>query len=322
MIDDVAAPLASVVSVSVVVPLAKVPLAPVEGAENVTATPLTGFDAASSTVAASGDANAVLISADCDVPLVAVMVSGAPAAFVNTKLAGADTPAIIAVTVYGPAVPFAVNTADVAMPLALLIAVVTVEAVSVNIPLASLGGAVNVTVTPLTGFWPLSKTVTTRRAANGVLMGALCGVPLIAVTEAGAPVVFVRLKFAGRITPGTEAVTTYAPEVPFAMNAGDVAIPFKSVVAVAVLEEVLENVPLGPMDGAVNVTTTPLVGAPFVVTVATRAAPNAALMAWLCGVPLVAATAITGVISVVGVLCSPVVQLVSATAQRHAIASA
>ena len=204
-------------------------------------------------------------------------------------------------------------------------AVVTFEAVSENIPLAVGGvivaGAVKVTVTPLTGFWPLSKTVTTRGDANAVLMGALCGVPLVAVTEAGAPVVLVRLKFAARITPGTEAVTTNEPAVPFAVNAGDVAIPFTSVVAVAVLDEVLENVPPGPVDGAVNVTTTPLVGAPFVVTVATRAAPNAALIAWLCGVPLVAAIATTGVMFVVGVLRRPVVQPVRATAQRHAIAS-
>jgi hypothetical protein len=204
-------------------------------------------------------------------------------------------------------------------------AVVTFEAVSANIPLAfggvTVAGAVKVTVTPLTGFWPLSNTVTTRGAANGVLMGALCGVPLVAMTEAGAPVVLVRLKFAARITPGTEAVTTYGPAVPFAMNAGEVAIPFTSVVAVAVLEKVLENVPPGPVVGAANVTTTPLVGVPFVVTVATRAAPNAALMAWLCGVPLVAAIDITGVMFVVGVLRSPVVQLVMATTQRHAIAS-
>jgi hypothetical protein len=49
------------------------------------------------------------------------------------------------------------------------------------------------------------------------------------------------------------------------------------------------NVPLAPDDGAVKVTTTPLVGDPPVVTVATRGAAKAVLTTALCGVPLVAA---------------------------------
>ena len=48
------------------------------------------------------------------------------------------------------------------------------------------------------------------------------------------------------------------------------------------------NVPLAPVVGAVNVTVTPLVGVPPVVTVATRGFVNAAPTAALCGVPLVA----------------------------------
>src|SRR5260221_497676 len=183
---------------------------------------------------------------------------------------------------------------EVAVPLALVVSVSAVVPFA-KVPLAPVEGAENVTATPLTGFWPLSKTVTTRGVVNAVLMGALCGVPLVAVTEAGAPVVLVRLKFAARITPATAAVTTYGPAVPLAINAGDVAMPFTSVVAVAVLDEVSENVPPGPVDGAVNVTTTPLVGAPFGVTVATTAARSAALLACLCGVPLAAAIDSTGI---------------------------
>jgi hypothetical protein len=45
-------------------------------------------------------------------------------------------------------------------------------------------------------------------------------------------------------------------------------------VALAVWEVVSEKVALAPVAGAVNVTVTPPVGVPFVVTVATSAAPN------------------------------------------------
>jgi hypothetical protein len=200
-------PLALVVSISVVFPFANVPLACVAGALNVTTTALTGFEPLSSTVATSGAANAVLIGALCGVPLVAVIAAGAPAMFVRSKLAGVDTPATLAVTVSAPDVPFAVNAAEVATPLALVIAVVTLVVVSANMPLANDAGAVNVTIAPLTGFWPLSTTVATSGTANAALIAALCGVPLVAAIAAGAPVVFVRLKLASVRTPETAAVT-------------------------------------------------------------------------------------------------------------------
>jgi hypothetical protein len=47
----------------------------------------------------------------------------------------------------------------------------------------------------------------TNGAANAVLTVVLCGVPLVAVIEAGAPTVFVRLKLAAVDTPATVAVT-------------------------------------------------------------------------------------------------------------------
>ena len=97
---DVATPLASVVAVVVFVSVpAKVPLAPVAGAVNVTTTPLTGCEPLSSTVATSGAANAVLMVAVWGVPLVAVIVAGVLAAFVRIKSAGVDTPATDAVAV-------------------------------------------------------------------------------------------------------------------------------------------------------------------------------------------------------------------------------
>jgi hypothetical protein len=61
-VDEVATPLALVVSVSVLVPPAKVPLAPVAGAVKTTKAPLTG-DPDMVTVATRGVAKAVLSAA-------------------------------------------------------------------------------------------------------------------------------------------------------------------------------------------------------------------------------------------------------------------
>jgi hypothetical protein len=98
----------------------------------------------------------------------------------------------------------AVNTADVATPLLLVVAVFTPPA---KLPLAPETGAVNVTVTPCTGLPPLSFTVATRGAANAVLMAALCGVPLVAVIDAAVPAVLVSAKLAEVVTPPTVAAT-------------------------------------------------------------------------------------------------------------------
>jgi len=80
----VATPLAFVVAVFT--PPAKVPLAPLVGAVNVTTTPLTGLLAASVTVAWSCVANAVLIAVLCGVPPVAVMLAGGPVTVKSTPL--------------------------------------------------------------------------------------------------------------------------------------------------------------------------------------------------------------------------------------------
>ena len=74
----------------------------------------------------------------------------------------------------------------------------------------------------------------------------------------------------------------------FAVNTAEVATPFEFVVAVF---NPPANVPLAPLAGAVNVTTTPLNPDPAFVTVATSGAANAVLTIALCGVPLVAAIA-------------------------------
>ena len=277
---EVATPLALVVAV---LPPVNVPLAPLAGGVNVTTTPLTGFPPLSVTVATNGAANAVLIVALCPEPLVAVTFAAVPALFVSEKFAEV-APVALATTLYGPpAVLLAVNVFEVATPLALVVAVLPLG----NVPLAPLAGGVNVTTTPLTGFPPLSVTVATSGAANAVLIVALCPEPPVAVTLAAAPTVLVSEKFA-EVAPVALATTLYGPPaVLFAVNAFEVATPLAFVVAV--LPPV--NVPLAPLAGGVNVTTTPLTGLPpLSVTVTTKGAANAVLIAVLCGVPLVAVT--------------------------------
>jgi hypothetical protein len=190
--------------VAVFTPPANVPLAPLPGAVNVTTTPLTGLFPESVTVATNSAPNAVLIVALCPDPLVTVTLAAGPVVFVNEKFAEV-APDALATTKYGPpAVLFAVNVADVATPLAFVVAVFTPPA---NVPLAPLPGAVNVTTTPLTGLFPASVTVATNGAPNAVLIVALCPDPLVTATLVAGPTVFVNEKFAGVATPATDAAT-------------------------------------------------------------------------------------------------------------------
>jgi hypothetical protein len=211
------------------------------------------------------------------------LLEAAAAVFVKLKLAGAAIPVAVAVTVYGPpTVAFAVKTAEVATPLAFVVAVFAPPA---NVPLAPVAGGVNVTTTPLTPAPPF-VTVATSGAAKAVLTAALCGVPLVAAIVSGAVAVLVRLKLAGAAIPVAVAVTVYGPPtVAFAVKTAEVATPLAFVVAVFAPPA---NVPLAPVAGGVNVTTTPLTPAPPFVTVATNGAAKAVLTAALCGVPLVA----------------------------------
>src|SRR5882672_9614861 len=77
-VGAVATPLASVFTVADVTDPGKVPLAPLAGAANVTATPLTGLFRESLTVAWSCVAKAALMAALCGVPAVAVMLDAVP----------------------------------------------------------------------------------------------------------------------------------------------------------------------------------------------------------------------------------------------------
>ena len=76
--EEVATPLEFVVSVSVVFPLAKVPLGPEEGAVKVTDAPLTGLFLLSSTVRAKAAANAVPTVALCPEPPLCWISAGGP----------------------------------------------------------------------------------------------------------------------------------------------------------------------------------------------------------------------------------------------------
>ena len=96
------------------------------------------------------------------------------------------------------------NAADVATPDAFVVAVFTPPA---NVPEAPLLGAVNVTVTPLTPVPLEFSTVATSGLANAVLIVAVCGVPLVAVIEAGLPAWLVSAKLAAVVTPDTLALT-------------------------------------------------------------------------------------------------------------------
>jgi hypothetical protein len=69
-----------------------------------------------------------------------------------------------------------VNTAEVATPLASVVAVFTPPA---NVPLAPVAGAAKVTTAPLTGVPPF-VTVATSGAANAAPTVAVCGVPPVA----------------------------------------------------------------------------------------------------------------------------------------------
>jgi hypothetical protein len=99
----------------------------------------------------------------------------------------------------------AVNPADIATPEPLVVAVFTPPT---KVQEAPLPGALKVTVTPLTGIPPEFVTVTIKGLPNAVLMGALCGVPLVAAMAAATlPDWLVSENRAVFDTPATLAVT-------------------------------------------------------------------------------------------------------------------
>ena len=125
-----------------------------------------------------------------DVPAVAedgpdtVKCVAAPMVLVIEKFTVAR-PEAVAATLYPPSARFAVNDPADAMPEALVGTVIAFVEL-LNVPDAPEVGAVNVTLTPLTGFPAASFTVTESAVANAVLMAADCGeVPEPAVMPYG-----------------------------------------------------------------------------------------------------------------------------------------
>jgi hypothetical protein len=188
----------------------------------------------------------------------------------------------------------AVHVTD-ALPL-----VSVVPVVEESTQLAPDAGAANVTVAPLSAV-PFEVTFATRGAAKALPTGALWPPPLPAVMAMvdATLAVFVKAKLAGVVAPDVVAVTEYDPDVEFAVNAEEVAIPLVLVVTVSVIAGVaVANRPLALVDGAVKVTETPLAGDPLEVTVATNGFVNAVLTVALCPPPLVAAMAMVGALAV------------------------
>src|SRR5215468_6852226 len=105
-----------------------------------------------------------------------------------------------------PAIVFAVNWGATALPLLFVLATTAVKP-PVNVPLAPLPGAVNVTARPPTGLPKESTTVARIASGKDVATVVLEGVPAVAVMVAGFPALLVRLKLAGVATPATLAVT-------------------------------------------------------------------------------------------------------------------
>src|SRR5580658_4354705 len=142
-----------------------------------------------------------------------------------------------------------------ATPLELVAATIVLELL-LKAPLAPVGGAVNVTLTPETGLLNESFTVTAIALANAVFTSADCGVvPAFAVIELAAPAALVRLKFTA-VKPAADAVAVYGPPaVLLAVNRA-LAIPLAFVGTTMVLLLLL-NLPLAPEPGAVKVTLTP-----------------------------------------------------------------
>ena len=167
-------------SVSEVFPLAKVPVAPDDGAVNVTCAPLSN-DPFSVTTADNGEPYALPTNALCIEPVCGFMANVGVARFVRPKVADVDEPDAVAVTEYAPAVPFAVKVEVVASPLESEVSVSVVFPFE-NVPLAPLAGAVKVTDTPFVGDPPRVTTATS--GLNAFPTWTLCG-PVFELTASG-----------------------------------------------------------------------------------------------------------------------------------------
>ena len=169
---------------------------------------------------------------------------------------------------------FALNPGAVATPLALVITVTDVAPPG-NVPLAPLGGAVKVTLTPCNKLLLESTTVACSTSGNVEPEGVLCGVPPVAEILLGIARL-VRSYNIGK-TNGSPILALAAKEPPmlFAVSGGATASPFASVIAKPVFDP--PNEALAPELGKLNATVTPLIGEPDSVTIARKDWPKAVL---------------------------------------------
>jgi hypothetical protein len=158
----------------------KVPLAPLAGAVNVTVTPDTALPPLSVTTACNV-AKAVLTGTLWGVPEEVAIVAAEPAVLVKENAAGVPTPPTVAFTTYDPTIELAANVGAVAIPLESVVTV-ALAVPPLNVPLAPLAGAVNVTDAPDTPAPLPSLTVACKVVANAALILAFCGVPAVAAT--------------------------------------------------------------------------------------------------------------------------------------------
>lgn len=206
-VGEVAMPEASVDTVTEAPPPAKLPLAPLAGAVNVTLAPLTGLPPESFTVATRGAAKAELTVAVWPPPLVAVIEAGGPTVLVAVKVV--LKLATKADTVYGPPdTLLAVNVGEVAKP-ETSESTVTMFVPPANVPLGPLLGAKKVTDALATGLLDASRTIATKGAENTVLVRVLWPPPLTAAMDA-APGVIVAAVVA-ELKPGADAVIAVDP---------------------------------------------------------------------------------------------------------------
>jgi len=172
-------------------------VAPEPGAEKVTLAPGTTFPFASFTTTTSGPPKAVPTVALWPLPLLTAMLAGAPALLVRVKVA--ERPDTDAVTEYVP---------DTVSALAVTLASpdeLVVAGDPVRTALAPLPGALKVIAVPEMGFPEASLRRATSGAPKAVPTVALCPLPLLTVSDAGAPATLVIENVVD--SPPTEAVT-------------------------------------------------------------------------------------------------------------------
>jgi hypothetical protein len=125
-----------------------------------------------------------------------------------------------------------------------------------NVPLAPLTDAVNVTDVPATrtGLPDPSSTVALSCVANAIPTVVLWPDPAVATTCVGGSLLF-SLKLAG-VRPVDDATMVYVPTVSLAVNAVVVTKPL-ALVTVESVSVLFANVPDAPLTGAVKVTLVP-----------------------------------------------------------------